>query len=164
MLFVVSDVIEGIQKRLAEFIGVDDRHLPTLRLLDPRDMKKYVYGEDPDQITTDSLTKFVEEFKKGMLTPFMRSQEIPTSSLDNVRTLVGKNFKQEVMDSDKDVVVFFLTPWCMQCKKLATGWKQLASELKDVKDFVVAKIDTSTNEIENLDLRTYPAIKLYLKG
>ena len=73
ILFVVSDVVEGIQKRLAEFIGVDERHLPTLRLLDPSNMKKYLYEGTVDEMSIESLAKFVDDFKNQMLTPFMRS-------------------------------------------------------------------------------------------
>jgi len=41
MLFSFSDVSEGIQERLAEFMGVTAADLPTLRAILPADMKKY---------------------------------------------------------------------------------------------------------------------------
>jgi len=41
-LFVVSGVTDGIQQRLAEFIGVDSTSIPTIKILDPsNEMKKY---------------------------------------------------------------------------------------------------------------------------
>ncbi len=44
ILFVVSGTKDGIQSRLAEFIGVTDADTPTIRLLVPGDeMAKYVY-------------------------------------------------------------------------------------------------------------------------
>jgi len=42
ILFVVSGIHEGIQSRLAEFIGVDAASLPTIKILNPTDnMKKF---------------------------------------------------------------------------------------------------------------------------
>jgi len=41
---VKSGISDGIQQRLAEFIGVEESSLPTLRLLDPADnMKKFTW-------------------------------------------------------------------------------------------------------------------------
>jgi hypothetical protein len=47
-------VSEGIQQRLAEFIGVDDKTIPTLRLLDPSEnMKKFTYGGELSELTVE---------------------------------------------------------------------------------------------------------------
>ena len=112
--FVVSDVVDGIQKRLAEFIGVDERDLPTIRILDPSTMKKYLYMKELSSVTSDDLHHFYEDFKKDLLQPFYRSKEEPqeSSALDYVKHLVGKNFYKEVIESAKDVIVVFYTPWC----------------------------------------------------
>lgn len=56
ILFVTSGVSEGIQQRLGEFIGVDDKLIPTLRLLDPaNNMKKYTYSGSMDSLTVEGL-------------------------------------------------------------------------------------------------------------
>ncbi len=56
ILFVVSGVSDGIQARLAEFIGVDDSMLPTLRLLDPNDnMKKYTFHGDAAALSGEGI-------------------------------------------------------------------------------------------------------------
>ncbi len=105
---MISDVNEGIQKRLAEFIGVDERDLPTIRLLDPSSMKKYLYPGELAELSFDSLTKYVNDFKNKALQPFMRSRDISEeSSKETIKTIVGKNFKQEVINNEKDVLVIF---------------------------------------------------------
>ena len=70
----MSGVKEGIQQRLAEFIGVEESQLPTIRLLDPADnMKKFTYPGDIKSLSIDALNKFVSDFKSGNLKPFLKS-------------------------------------------------------------------------------------------
>lgn len=72
---------------------------------------------------------------------------------------------KEAIESDKDVVVLFFTPWCTTCKRLLTPWKQLALDTVAVShDLIFAKIDVSTNELEGLELRSYPQLRIYPKG
>lgn len=58
----------------------------------------------------------------------------------------------------------FYAPWCGHCKKLAPVWEQLASELKDVPNLVIAKFDATANEVDGLEIRGYPTLKFYAKG
>jgi len=68
ILFVQSGISDGIQQRLAEFIGVDDAALPTIRILDPSEnMKKFTYGGALDALSVDALKKFITDFKSGTL-------------------------------------------------------------------------------------------------
>lgn len=54
ILFIHSGATEGIQQRLGEFIGVEEKDLPTLRLLDPADnMKKYAFQGKVQDLTLD---------------------------------------------------------------------------------------------------------------
>lgn len=94
----------------------------------------------------------------------MKSQDIPEENNEPVRTIVGKNFKQVVLDSDDDVLVKFYAPWCGHCKKLAPIWDELAAELRDVKGLIIAKFDSTANEVEGVDIRGYPTLKFYPKG
>jgi hypothetical protein len=43
MLFAYSDIAEGIQERLAEFIGTNESQLPSLRAIVPNGMKKFEF-------------------------------------------------------------------------------------------------------------------------
>jgi protein disulfide-isomerase-like protein len=58
----------------------------------------------------------------------------------------------------------FYAPWCGHCKKLAPVWDQLASDLKDVPNLVIAKMDATVNEVEGLDIRGYPTLKFFPAG
>lgn len=133
ILFVTSGVSDGIQQRLGEFIGVDEKSLPTIRLLDAsNNMQKFTYSGDLSSLTVDGVQSFVEDFKNKKLQPFLKSEEIPAETGDALRIIVGKNFKEVVLDSDKDVFVKYYAPWCGHCKKIAPIWEELANEFKDV--------------------------------
>lgn len=165
ILFVVSGVTEGIQQRLGEFIGVEEKHLPTLRILDPADnMKKFNFNGKVEEATVESLKQFVDDFKGKKLQPFLKSEDIPADSEDPLKIIVGKNFNKVVLESNDDVFVKFYAPWCGHCKKLAPTWEQLAQEFKDVPGLVIGKFDATLNEVDGLEIRGYPTLKFYPKG
>lgn len=165
ILFVVSGVTEGIQQRLGEFIGVEEKDLPTLRLLDPADgMKKFNYQGATQDITVDSVRQFIDDFNNKRLKPFLKSEEIPADNSEPLKIIVGKNFDQAVLQSNDDVLVKFYAPWCGHCKKLAPVWEQLANELKDIPNLVIAKFDATANEVDGLEIRGYPTLKFYPRG
>jgi protein disulfide-isomerase A1 len=165
ILFVVSGVTEGIQQRLGEFIGVEEGHLPTIRILDPaNNMKKYTFDGKAESITIDSISDFINSFKDGKLSPFLKSQDIPADNSEPVKVVVGKNFNQIVLENDNDVLIEFYAPWCGHCKKLAPIWDQLAADLKDVTGLTIAKMDATANEVDGVDIRGYPTLKFYAKG
>jgi len=165
ILFVVSDVKEGIQQRLGEFIGVVDAHLPTITLFNPADnMKKFQFPHKAHESTLDKIKQFVQDFKENKLEAFHKSEEIPADNSEPVKIVVGKNFKDIVLDNDKDVLMEFYAPWCGHCKKLAPIWDQVASDLKDVPNLVLAKMDSTANEVDGVEVQGYPTLKFYPRG
>lgn len=52
------------------------------------------------------------------------------------------NFEQEVLQSDKPVLVDFFATWCGPCSMMAPIVKQLAEEITDIK---VGKLDIDQN-------------------
>ena len=163
MLFAYSGVGEGIQERLAEFMGVTKESLPVLRAVLPADMKKYECATKPADLTVEKVTKFVEDVKSGAIKPHLKSEE-PVANDGPLTVVVGKNFEEIVLDKNKDVFVKFYAPWCGHCKKLAPVWEKLAEEFKDNADLLIAKFDATANEVEGLEIRGYPTLKFYPKG
>jgi protein disulfide-isomerase A1 len=165
VLFVVSGVKEGIQQRLAEFVGVEESQVPTVTLLNPgENMKKYKFPGTVKDLSLDSIKSFLADFTSGKLQPFLKSQDPPAEQNEAVITLVGKTFNDIVLDDSKDVLVEFYAPWCGHCKKLAPIWEEVAKDLKDAKDLVIAKIDSTANEVEDIEIRGYPTLKFFPKG
>lgn len=112
----------------------------------------------------DKIKDFVNDFKSSKLSPFLKSEEIPAEAGEGVKVVVGKNFKDVVLNDQDDVLMEFYAPWCGHCKKLAPIWDQVAADLKDVPNLVIAKMDSTANEVENVEVQGYPTLKFYPKG
>lgn len=165
IVFITSDVEDGIQGRLGEFVGVTSDMLPTIRVLDPADgMKKFSYDGAINEVSVEKLQKFIEDFKAGNLVPFLKSEPVPETQEGPVHVLVGKSFQADVIDSDDDVLVKFYAPWCGHCKALAPAWEEVAAELKEVAGLKIAKFDATMNEADGVEIQGYPTLKFYKKG
>ena len=61
-----------------------------------------------------------------------------------VLTITAQNFEQEVLQSDKPVLIDFYADWCGPCKMMAPVIEEIAGEVNDVK---VGKLNID-NEME----------------
>jgi len=126
-------------------------------------MKKFTFSGDVKALNHDELKAFITDFKDKKLVASLKSQDIPATNDEPVKILVGKNFK-DFVGTDKDVLVEFYAPWCGHCKKLAPIWDELAADLKDVSNLVIAKMDSTVNEVEGIDIKGYPTLKFFPAG
>jgi len=156
---VLTGITEGLETRLAEYIGVGAADLPSVRIHDTRvDLKKYNMS---GPITVESILAFVADWENGRLRPHLKSEEIPTEQKEAVFTLVGKAFNDIVMDPTKDVLVEFYAPWCGHCKKIAPIYEELAQKLKHNTNLIIAKMDATANEVETVSIQGFPTIKFW---
>lgn len=163
MLFSYSGITDGIQERLAEFMGVTAADLPVLRAILPADMKKFESPTKVTELTIDNIGTFVQDVLDGKIKQHLKSEAPVDNTGKDVHVVVGENFNEIVKDPTKDVLVKFYAPWCGHCKKLAPIWDELGAHYKDQKDLLIAKFDATANEAEGVEIRGYPTLMFYPK-
>ena len=157
---VLTDVKEGMAARLAEYIGIKENELPSVRIADTRaDFKKYnMEGE----INEKNILKFVEDWENNKLKPHLKTAEEPKENNGDVFVVVGKTFEKEVINNDKDVMLLFYAPWCGHCKALHPKYEEVAKKLKEKNPkLLLAKIDATENEVESVNISGFPTVKFY---
>ena len=97
----------GIATELAEFLGVTREKQPALFAFDPETMNKYKYDGVVEDINIAALNKFVDDVIIGLVEPHIKTEE-PVQDDGPLKTVVGVNFNEIVMDESKDVFVFFI--------------------------------------------------------
>ena len=157
---VMTEIKEGMGKRIAEYIGCKNEDLPSVRILDTRkDLSKYIMEGTIDEKT---ILDFVDGWEKGKLKRHLKTQEEPKENNGDIFVVVGKTFQKEVIENDKDVLLVFYAPWCGHCKQLLPKYEEAAKKLKAKNPkIVLAKMDATENEVESVHITGFPTIKFY---
>jgi len=154
---------ESFEDKLKEFGLHESGEDVNVGLYDEQDRKFALIDEE---FSEDSLTEFIETWKKGKLKPILKSQPVvPRAKPGKVQVVVGNSFDDIVMDESKEVFIEFYAPWCGHCKKLEPAYNKLAKALKDEKDIVIAKIDATANDIPpSFKVEGFPTMYYALPG
>lgn len=163
IIFVLIDADVDENERVMEFFGLKKDDAPTIRLISlGQDMTKY--KPESNEMKAAVIEQFVTDFFANKVKPHLLSQDVPADwDAQPVKVLVGKNFEQVARDKSKTVLVEFYAPWCGHCKQLAPIYDQLGEKFKDSTEFVIAKMDSTLNELEDIKIQSFPTIKLFPK-
>lgn len=172
VLVCFSGLGSQIEKRLADVAGVDEEAGPVITMIETHSgngpfhtAKKYRI--DPKGLSVESVTKFISDYEKGVLKPWLKSEPEPSAedaAAEVVGVLVGSNFVDVARDENTDVLVDFYAPWCGHCRKFEPNYKALAKKLKHVKTLKIMKLDATRNEVEGLSIMGFPTIILFPAG
>ena len=80
------------------------------------------------------------------------------------QTFTDKNFQEDVLKSDKPVVVDFWAPWCGPCKMVSPIIEELAKEYSG--KVVVGKMNVDENQIpaEQFSVMSIPTVMIFKNG
>lgn len=78
--------------------------------------------------------------------------------------LTNENFDEEVLKSDKPVIVDFWAPWCGPCQMMGPVFEKLAEESDG--SYIVGKVNVEYEEelAIRFQIRSIPAIKVFKNG
>jgi thioredoxin 1 len=75
-----------------------------------------------------------------------------------------KNFKEEVIESDKIVLVDFWAPWCGPCQMMGPIIDELATEMGDGFKIGKVNVDENSASASEYGIMSIPAIKIFKGG
>jgi len=79
-------------------------------------------------------------------------------------TLTDANFDQEVLKSDKPVLVDFWAEWCGPCKMVSPAVSQIAEEMKDHLKVGKMNVDENPKTTQAYQILSIPSLKVYKNG
>eukprot|EP01006_Ploeotia_vitrea_P031474 TRINITY_DN63803_c0_g2_i2.p1 TRINITY_DN63803_c0_g2~~TRINITY_DN63803_c0_g2_i2.p1 ORF type:complete len:480 (+),score=28.09 TRINITY_DN63803_c0_g2_i2:60-1499(+) len=158
--------VPATENRVMDYFGLTNDKLPALILAKMSDdaMQKFPYPNA--ELTNDGVRSFLNDYFDGKLEPSLKSEDVqPDDQTTDVVTIRGKSFNDIVINNDKDVLVKFYAPWCGHCKKLAPVFDELGARMKNNENVVIAKMDSTANEINvpGVTVRGYPTL-YFFKG
>ena len=83
--------------------------------------------------------------------------------MSEIIEVTGKNFGDEVLSSDRDVLVDFNASWCGPCRMLRPVIEEIARENPDLK-VVSVNIDEEDILAEDYDVSSIPCLVLFRNG
>lgn len=83
---------------------------------------------------------------------------------ENVKEVTDQSFDQEVLQSDKPVLVDFWAAWCAPCRMLAPTIDQVADEYEERAKIVKLNVDDNAETSARYNIRGIPTLLLFKDG
>lgn len=146
LIFCITDIREeGYQERIAFSLSITEQDLPTLQIINmDGEMKRYVL---PEPTNEEKIVEFIKSWREGKVKRFLRSQPIPLVNKEVSRFVVGDNFEDEVLKTEKIVLALFYLPWDDQVKEFLPIFENMAWYFGLNSDYKLVKVDISKNDI-----------------
>ena len=157
----VCDISQILGEKFAEYCGLNKKDIPKVFIIQVESeipMKYMMEGE----INEENIMNFINDWTKGNLYPLIRSEDIPDNKEGDLFKIVAKTFKRQVLDNEDDILIYFVSPFCQVCKTFEPKLAELSNKLKkNNKHLLIAKMDATLNDIEDVQIHNFPTIAFY---
>jgi len=82
----------------------------------------------------------------------------------NVMAVTADNFEQEVLKSEKPVVIDFWAEWCGPCRMFGPDFEDCALEMADDAKFVKINVDESMTLAQKFKVMSIPTVAIVKDG
>ena len=86
------------------------------------------------------------------------------SESENVQAVTDENFEEEVLKSDKPVLVDFWAVWCGPCRMLAPIVDEVAKEFSEKAKVVNLNVDENAQTSSKYNIKGIPTLLLFNGG
>lgn len=161
-MFMNTDIEDNWQA--IEYLGIIAEDVPTvLFIILDKGLTKFKMPYD--EITKGNIEQFIDDCFEGKAVSFAKSEDIPENwNAKPVKRLVGKNFEKNVFVKGKTSFVFFYAPWCTACQNTMPEVEKLGLMYNSDKRVMIAKVDSTVNEIPKMPVFDVPMLALFVDG
>ena len=75
-----------------------------------------------------------------------------------------QDFKSDVLESNKFVLVDFWAEWCGPCKAIAPSLEEISEEMKGKLKVVKVNVDENPTVSQSYSIRSIPALMIFKNG
>jgi thioredoxin 1 len=84
--------------------------------------------------------------------------------MSNLKQVTDATFEQDVLKSDKPVLVDFWAEWCAPCRAVGPVLEKIAAENGDKLEIVKLNVDDNPETAAKYHITSIPAMKVYRGG
>ena len=163
MWYFIANYNDTNVKFFIDLLRINQNMLPYVLIFDgsgPKDseLKKFIWNRE-SSIDVDNLNLFVQDFYNKSLTNYLASEDVPTQPINQhgVYKIVRHTFSDVVLNSSgKEILLLLCTGYHDDCPILLNRYNNLGDKLKNNEKLLIATLDPSINEIDNLNLNAIP--------